>query len=150
MSSRKRIAASGAAVVAALAGVLFLASASAQAPAQPVATITVANIRAQQGFILAALYDERGWGSPAVAVARVSANAGQVTLRLAVPAPGRYGVRLFHDLDSDGELDANLMGLPVEPFGFSNDAPIRFGPPSFDEAAFDVGATGAAQAITLR
>lgn len=33
--------------------------------------------------------------------------------------PGRYAVRLFADLDEDGELDVSLRGLPREPVGFS-------------------------------
>lgn len=34
-------------------------------------------------------------------------------------APGRYAVRLFADLDGDGELDVSLRGIPQEPVGFS-------------------------------
>jgi uncharacterized protein (DUF2141 family) len=47
-------------------------------------------------------------------------------------------IRLFQDLDGDGELDKNAFGLPTEPFGFSNDPVIRFGPPSTQEILIDL------------
>ena len=71
------------------------------------------------------------------------------TLTLAAPAPGRYGIKLFHDVDGDGVMATNIMGFPTEPFGFSNNAPVRMGPPDFAAAAFAVGPNGAAQTITL-
>lgn len=49
-------------------------------------------------------------------------------------------IRLFQDLDGDGELDKNVFGLPTEPFGFSNDPVIRFGPPSTQEILIDLRA----------
>lgn len=33
--------------------------------------------------------------------------------------PGDYAVRLFADLNEDGELDVSLRGIPREPVGFS-------------------------------
>jgi uncharacterized protein (DUF2141 family) len=118
---------------------------------QPAAvTVNVVNVRTHAGSVMAALHDERGWSAPAVSLVKVPANADTVTLRLEAPSAGRYGIQLYHDVDGDGELDANLVGIPSEPFGFSNDAPLRFGPPSFEDAAFDIGPSGAELTITLR
>jgi len=36
------------------------------------------------------------------------------------------------------ELTTNFIGIPKEPIGFSNNARIKFGPPSFEEAKFNV------------
>ena len=44
---------------------------------------------------------------------------------------GVYAVGIFHDLNGDGALSKNFLGMPKEPFGFSNNARARFGPPSF-------------------
>jgi uncharacterized protein (DUF2141 family) len=35
--------------------------------------------------------------------------------------PGRYAVAAYQDLNGNGELDRSLLGLPVEPYGFTND-----------------------------
>lgn len=121
-----------------------------RAEADPTVRITVAGVAAPQGFIMVALHDQKGWSGAPLARARVAVAAKTVTLTLPAPAPGRYGVKLFHDVNGDGKMETNLMGFPTEPVGFSNDAPIRLGPPSFADAAFDVGPSGAAQTINLK
>lgn len=64
--------------------------------------------------------------------------------------PGRYAVAAFHDADENGRLTLWPVGLPREAYGFSNNARGRFGPPSFDSAAFTLGPGGARQSLTLR
>jgi uncharacterized protein (DUF2141 family) len=49
---------------------------------------------------------------------------------------GRYAVAVLHDENGNGKMDFNLVGIPIEGFGFSNNARVVFGPPSFDAAAF--------------
>jgi uncharacterized protein (DUF2141 family) len=56
--------------------------------------------------------------------------AGNPAITFANVAPGRYAVALFHDENANGRLDKVLM-VPKEGFGFSRDAPVRFGPPRF-------------------
>ena len=51
-------------------------------------------------------------------------------------APGTYAVSVFHDENSNGKLDTNLLGIPREGVGASNDAKGHLGPPKFDAAAF--------------
>ena len=130
--------------------VLMSALAFAQPHSESTVTISVTNIATHDGFIMAAIYDETGWGNASLANSRESVHGDTVSLTLTVPNPGRYAIRLFHDVDGNGELNANIMGIPTEPFGFSNNAPVRFGPPSFKAAAFDVGVAGATQTISLQ
>jgi uncharacterized protein (DUF2141 family) len=54
-----------------------------------------------------------------------------------VPA-GVYAIAVIHDENGNGRMDKR-MGLPTEGYGFSRDAPVRFGPPSFHSAQFTVG-----------
>lgn len=49
---------------------------------------------------------------------------------------GTYAVRYFHDENESGKLDTNLLGKPVEGYGFSNNVFAKFGPPSFDKWLF--------------
>ncbi len=135
------------------AGALLALLAAAPMPAlsenAPTVAVSVTGVKAHSGYIMAALYDEAGWGAAPVDATRVAADGAVVALTLRAPAPGRYAIRLFHDVDGDGALDANLVGIPTEPFGFSNDAPASFGPPSFAAAAFEIGPGGASQTIAL-
>jgi uncharacterized protein (DUF2141 family) len=64
-------------------------------------------------------------------------------------APGRYVIAVFQDLDGNGTLSTGAFGIPKEPFGFSNNARVRFGPPSFDAAAITVRPGGGTERITL-
>lgn len=61
---------------------------------------------------------------------------------------GTYAVRLYHDEDDDGELDTNLVGVPQEAFGISNNARGSMGPPDFQEAAFTLDADSLSMSIT--
>lgn len=52
---------------------------------------------------------------------------------------GKYAVSLLEDLNGNGVMDSNMVGYPKEPWGVSNNAPMHaFGPPTFDEASFQL------------
>jgi uncharacterized protein (DUF2141 family) len=51
---------------------------------------------------------------------------------------GEYAVSAYLDINGNDKLDTGLFGVPEEPIGASNDAPARFGPPSYDDARFDL------------
>ena len=75
--------------------------------------------------------------------------AGTVQLRFERVPPGTYAISLFHDENGNGKLDKQLI-LPREGYGFSRDAPVRFGPPSFASAAFAVAGADQDQTIRIR
>ena len=70
---------------------------------------------------------------------RVPATGETTTFVIPDVAAGRYSLAFFLDVDGNGEFDQNWLGLPKEPFGFSNDALGRFGKPSFEATSFAVG-----------
>ena len=51
-----------------------------------------------------------------------------------IPA-GWIVVAVLHDVNGDEELTLNLLGIPEEDYGFSQNPDSTFGPPPFDEAA---------------
>ena len=63
---------------------------------------------------------------------------GSLTLAADGLAPGEYAIRVMHDLNGNDELDANFVGLPTEPYGFSNNAKGRFGPAQWKDARFEL------------
>jgi uncharacterized protein (DUF2141 family) len=101
----------------------------------------VSGVRSADGFVAGALHaGDAGWprGTP-VQQARVSAAGKAVLVYRGLPA-GRYAVSVFHDENGNARLDANVMGIPSERYGFSRDAMGRMGPPAFADAAFELGA----------
>jgi len=63
---------------------------------------------------------------------------------------GRYSVKAFHDKNDNSKLDTNFAGMPIEPYGFSNNARGRFGPPPFDSAAFTLNSPQLQIAIEVK
>jgi len=49
---------------------------------------------------------------------------------------GEYAIKVFHDKNDNQKLDKNLLGIPKEAYGFSNNARGTFGPPAFEKAKF--------------
>lgn len=46
-------------------------------------------------------------------------NSTEVETIIDVPS-GEYAFCIFQDINNDGEINSNLIGIPKEPFGFSN------------------------------
>lgn len=86
---------------------------------------------------------------PATSYHAVGEAASRVTLTFTDVKPGRYAVALLHDENGNGKADRAAMMIPKEGFGFSRDAAVRFGPPKFGAAAFDL-APGARETLTIR
>ena len=104
----------------------------------PILNVEITGIKNIQGSIMVAVYDsgEEFLGQNAVATAIFEVTGKTVRGELEIPY-GTYGISVFHDLDSNGELNTNFLGIPKEPIGFSNNSKVTFGPPSFKAASFD-------------
>ncbi len=63
---------------------------------------------------------------------------------------GRYAVQAFHDENANGALDRSALGRPREGMAFSRDARMRFGPPSYSEAAVIVPENDADLTMKMR
>ena len=108
-------------------------------PAESDVIATVTGLRSDKGLVVACLTARPDafpdcQHDPAALAVKVPAHEG-ARIAFAPVAPGRYAIALFHDENANGRLDKRLM-VPREGYGFSRDAPVRFGPPSFKNAAF--------------
>ena len=66
-------------------------------------------------------------------------NPGETSISKKIRLPqGTYGIAVFQDLNENGTLDKNFIGIPNEPYCFSNGAVGRFGPPSWDAAKIKI------------
>ena len=46
---------------------------------------------------------------------------------------GEYAFLLYHDKNSDGKMNQNFIGIPKEPYGFSNNIKPKFSAPSYKD-----------------
>ncbi|HEY8881620.1 MAG TPA: DUF2141 domain-containing protein [Roseateles sp.] len=90
------------------------------------------------GALLVAVFTEQAsWLRQPQSGHRFSLDAaanGKLTVVLKDLPEGPLAISLFQDANANGRLDMNAMGIPVEPFGFSNNAAGNFGPPRFEQA----------------
>ena len=112
---------------------LFLSCASLLA--QSDLTIEIINLKNDKGMVIVELLnqDEERVGDKSSKIVQ-----GTCSLVFKDLPNGQYAVRYFHDENSNDELDTNIIGIPKEGFGFSNDAFGRFGPKDFEEWLFPV------------
>jgi uncharacterized protein (DUF2141 family) len=98
--------------------------------------VTVDGIRSLHGTILIGLYDspesynraielsdKEGFLNDPHRFAAVALRANAARKSAVVFSnldPGRYAIIVFHDENGNGELDKNVLGIPTEPYGFSN------------------------------
>lgn len=78
------------------------------------------------------------------------ARSGSVVVSVPGIPPGRYAVQAYHDEDGNGHVRKGLFGLPADAVGFSRDARVRLGAPSFEDAAIDVAEPVTATRLRLR
>ena len=113
-------------------------------------TVNVEGIAEAKGSIMMGLFDEATYnGDGAVTGANLKVEGDRVTAVFEGLEPGEYAVRLYHDVNDDGEMNTNPFGMPTEPFAFSNDAKGRFGPAKWEAAKFVVDADGTTHTITM-
>lgn len=114
--------------------------------------IDIVGMASDGGDVHVALYDtpENFPKSGGMAFeARVPVSGGRAKARFADLAPGRYAVAVYHDANDNDDFDQGVFGIPLEDFGFSSGARAFLGPPGFEDAAFDVPASGTRIVIRL-
>ncbi len=97
--------------------------------------------RLEGASLMVAVFTEAGsWLRQPVSGQRfvlgAAAASGRITVVLKDLPEGPIALSLFQDANGNGKLDMNMMGMPTEPYGFSNNASGNFGPPPFDKAVF--------------
>jgi uncharacterized protein (DUF2141 family) len=106
----------------------------------PSVKLKVTKISSKKGEILAALFlSEKGFpvnADAAYKVARATAVNGIAILEFSNVPKGTYAIALFHDTNNDGELNTNLLGIPKEGYGVSNNVKNLFSSPGYKQCAF--------------
>lgn len=123
---------------------LVLLAGAVQSASPVTLTVTLTGLSSDKGAVEVALFDQASAfpkkPERALAKARTAIRGGTATLEFRDLPPGTYAVAAYHDVNDNGRMDANFLGIPREPTGASNDAKGRMGPPSFKDAQFTVRA----------
>lgn len=115
--------------------------------------VTIDNVKNNRGVILVALFNEQAGfpGQPdnAFRSEKVAANAKETRIVFEDIPQGTYAIAVFHDENDNGVLDKNMLGVPTEGYGSSNNQKKLFRAPNFDESKFKVGKSQVTQTIKL-
>ena len=124
---------------------VFLASViSMSVVAQTDIELTIKGIESDEGEIHAVVTEEKYFlvtdpdTNLNAQVAASEAKDGTVVVRIEDVPEGEYAITLFHDIDSNGKMKTNFIGMPKEPVAISRNPRSRFGPPKFKDAKLDV------------
>lgn len=104
-------------------------------------TVTLHGIRAQTGLVRISVVDSQdAWDGKAepVQVGGAPPQGQGTKFTFKALEPGSYAVMITHDENGNGKLDTNLVGMPLEGYGFSNN-PKVMRKPTWQEARFVIG-----------
>jgi uncharacterized protein (DUF2141 family) len=114
-------------------------------------TVTVTGVRDNRGLVRVAVCPRADFLQPHCPYfGYVPSETGSVMVTISDVPPGVYAAQAYQDANESGVLDRNWLGMPKEGMGFSNNAPMHFGPPSFNDAAFTLGTGNIALSFRLR
>ena len=115
--------------------------------------VEVRGLRSSAGSVRGALWRSAdGFPSEdekAAARAEIAALAGRVVLEFRDVAAGEVAISVFHDVDGDGALDRNFLGIPREAVGISNAAIGFTGPGDFEDALIRIDENGSSVSLDL-
>lgn len=97
--------------------------------------VNLSNVDTPSGRIRVGLYNRGNFLTSTYITARsVGVNAkGNATVIFNELLYGEYAIAVYHDINDNRSLDKNGLGIPQEPYAFSNNFKVYMRPPNYDE-----------------
>jgi uncharacterized protein (DUF2141 family) len=115
--------------------------------------VTVTGLHSAVGGVYVGLYATPSKflnGTQCDAMRKVRASTGPITVVFDNLAPGTYAVGAYHDENNNDHMDTDFVGLPIEGYALSNGVRAVLSKPTFQQAAFTVGAEDKPVALHIR
>lgn len=103
--------------------------------------VRVAGVETGRGAVHYALYDSAKYfptRTGRVVKGEVPVSSAGATIVIKGLRPGTYALAVFHDENLNEQFDQGVFGIPLENYGFSNNARGFFSAPDFNDAKFQV------------
>ena len=132
LSSHVRIAVSLVYIISSSVAVIFVPAILAQSGGQATVIVKVTGLRSEKGQVRIAVFNssEKWLGEQPVYSSTINVDSQSVTWKIYDVPYGDYGIAVFHDENKNGKMDKNFVGIPLEPYGFSNNVRVTLGPPT--------------------
>ena len=115
-------------------------------------TVVISSLASSQSVVKLYFYNLRDQflKPQGYAFKKVVQPGGQRQITLPVDLPhGEWAVAITQDMNNNDKLDKNFVGIPTEPFAFSNNVRPVLAPPDFNECKFMVAGPGKVVSIVL-
>ncbi|QNA90191.1 DUF2141 domain-containing protein [Massilia sp. Dwa41.01b] len=112
--------------------------------------VRVSGIKGARGKVNVAVCDKERFLKQCGYSASAPAGDGETIVTLKDVPAGAYAVLAYQDANDNDRLDRNPLGMPSERYGFSREARGKFGPPTFEKAAIEVGEALTVAPVKLR
>jgi len=116
-------------------------------------SVHIKGLKTQKGQVLLSLFaDAEGFPSDfrnALRAHKVEIHTNSVLIVITNVPPGTYALAVCHDENSDDQMNRRAFGPPKEGYAVFKPQKARFGPPKFENSAFDVSTNDLDIEITL-
>ncbi|AEE48463.1 DUF2141 domain-containing protein [Haliscomenobacter hydrossis] len=110
--------------------------------------IEISNIQKTKGQVIIDIYSTKAtWLKKPDVRKIISTEKDLDVISIDVPF-GTYAISIFQDINKNGELERNFIGIPKEPIGFGNNYK-PFGYPKFESASIQFSSSTQVQNIKL-
>lgn len=100
------------------------------------------NIDTTQGNIRIAVYDNpqafEQQGETVYGTVIAPLTSPKETVLIPQLGYGTYVIAVYHDVNNNGKLDKTLLGIPKEPYAFSNNPVVKWSPPTYAACSFEL------------
>ncbi|HPM11209.1 MAG TPA: DUF2141 domain-containing protein [Paludibacter sp.] len=104
--------------------------------------VRIINVRTDVGQIYVGVFDsqeafkkEDGFYRQKIIKSEIEDGNYSITIKL---SPGTYGISVLDDVNMDGKMNYNLIGIPTEGYGFSGFKHRGLKRPVFDDFSFTI------------
>jgi uncharacterized protein (DUF2141 family) len=103
-------------------------------------TLVITNLASATGPVIVGVYGTKNkFPDPRdqLKVYKFTPHDKQLTAQITDLPAGTYAMAIFQDVNSNGKIDKNLIGIPTEPYAFSKNYKPTVKAPAFKDCCFD-------------
>jgi uncharacterized protein (DUF2141 family) len=125
---------------------------TAKRKGRPPLTLLIQNLRSDTAPVVVGLYGTHNkFPSPKDQLKEYhfKPHASTLTAYIDDQQYGTYALAIYQDVNSNGKIDKNMIGIPTEPYAFSNNYKPRIKAPNFNDCKFQYDSISNTVSMTL-
>jgi len=106
----------------------------------PQLTVKISNIKKVKGEIIVGVFSSESTflkEGKALKNYSIKVNKDTAILTITDLPKGEYAISMYHDVNSDNKMNTNLIGIPKEAYGFSNNVKPVMSAPKYKDCKFN-------------